>query len=865
MTKIIWYNELAKNNCNIEQREHAIKELSDKICSRRKEYASILEHDLVNIRMDKDQILELITNISKSYNVLSKNKRDELQSKCQKLKTAIENYEETSSNLCIRFRNQKIKVVAFGPKSQGKSTFTCLYTGLDESVVSVKQAGNDDKTGATSVILHRKNKELEIRVFLKSQEELLSIINSSLKALSSYNLDMPGTVTGVYKSWTDFMTIMNNHTEKGKVFKKLYSLRNTAKVEDFTSNVAVLMSVFRTENKELGIKGESDFSEVLPKSKISDEIKYKGIKISKSDLPMYNDMQHTGNQRYMTVSHIKIYTDLKRQNMFENFEICDTKGLSEDAGGSAHENLIYKQLNEADAAFSIFMLKTGDLSQSYYEALANKKLSNFASKHFVILNIAEDGFTESTPKVAHDIKAQNSLANKVYIGAFKTQSYDGKMIDAKLFADSLIFDMLETVVTNTKQQDDFLINGCNKLQSEVIICKNELVKVLSDIQDESKNNNVENILLESIEKLRLATIKVLKEEAKNQEILLSDTMNEKDYSINTQRNNEYYNKSDNSGYTTNNSSSAPKTQEQLIRMGNSDDLEMQSNIIRMITAADDETCEKLLKKDDENLSACNIAIDYILEKKVKGKAGENVKMNGLRVSGTASTMGGYIDSVCSFLYDEIDKNINKSYSPSHEIGNITDMRKVVFQKVWDSLKLKELIGEFGEESLTKYNNNVVAGKWYTYYTETIKDQCSSAIIPQQSYNILVAYFNNMKYNYKSNETIDASIVDWGKLKQAIHTVYNIYDFEGRIIEKLSNEKLLKHNVIRKLYASLANPNFINDIKSLYIGHNPESLLKWGIIDEPQHEKITNKEKWDALFNARELLSSKSVTSLHYME
>ena len=100
------------------------------------------------------------------------------------------------------------------------------------------------------MLIHAENEEPKIRVILKSQEEVLSTINYSLEALMVYSLNIPGTVDGRYTSWADFMSVMNNPGKKRKIYGDLLSLKNTAKIQNFTSNVAVLTSVFKTEIDE---------------------------------------------------------------------------------------------------------------------------------------------------------------------------------------------------------------------------------------------------------------------------------------------------------------------------------------------------------------------------------------------------------------------------------------------------------------------------------------------------------------------------------------------------------------------------------------------------------------------------------------
>ncbi len=681
---------------------------------------------------------------------------------------------------------------------------------------------------------------------------------------------------------------MKNQPLKKRTFENLLSLENFAKVENFTSNCAVLKSVFRTPTiiKELNleIKGDSDFSEVLPKSVIDDEVKNHGKKIELNELPMYNDMQYEGNQRFMTVSLIKIFKNLGRQNMFENFEICDTKGLSEDAGGSAHEDSIYKELNEADAAFSIFMLKTGDASQTFYENLAKRihskdssivKPSNFASKHFVILNVAEDGFTKSVPTVAIDIRKQNDVASKVYIGALKNNSYDGKQINAKCFVDSLILDMLETIVLNTKESDNSLIKKCNESVISINASKDDLIKCLSHIQIKEDEYNIDNILLEKIEAFRIAAIEKLQEMADRHHIILSDiengeygTSNTTSSSQNNDNDNDDDDDDDDHTEETNEGSSdpiIPMPMEHLSSSVPEVDPKRNVRIFKMITARPDMEEIEIEKKLKEYTSVCDAAISYILDNEIKSLAGSNVYMGenikyAPKVKGSATDIGGYIDSVSALLYEAIKNNINIKYTGSQDIDSIIRLRHELYSAIWEVFKFSNLYGAFNENVLKANIQNKVISEWLAYYSKAKKDSEASAITPEVSYNILIAYFKELDFE-PASKLGAGTIIKWDLLEQAICKVYRRFNFEGRVLEKLTNEEKLKRNIFVKLRTSLTSAaTLIGGIIGMY-PKNPNELSNKGIITADECKKISDQYKWGILYNTREQLDSKRVTPL----
>lgn len=863
MTKITWYNELAIKAGSIEERECDIRATAANICKTRREYANAIAANVSDIQKEAEQINTFIREIRHKYDILDEIEKRNIETKCGQLENALKDYVEKSANLCTRFKNQKIKIVAFGPKSQGKSTFTGLYTGLNDEVVAVKKAGNDDKTGATSVIIHSNDVvDIKIKVFQKSQEEILAMINSSLTALKELNLSIKGTNHGIYKSWADFKRVLDNKEQKKSIYEIFEKLKNTQKVENFNSNRAVLKNVFRAE---------SDFSQVKPDRETDRE---NGIEISLEDLPMYNDMQHKGTQRFMTVSLIKIFKDLERQNMFENFEICDTKGLSVDAGGSTHEDAIYKELNEADAVFSIYMLKTGDASDDFYDKLANRinlnhgpvKPLDFDSKHFVILNIAENGFLGSTPEVADNIQKEN-IANTVYIGALRNGVYDNIEIDAKKFVDSLLLDMLGSIVENTKNNDKALVAKCNELVLSINASKKELIDCLSDIKIEKYSIN--GILRDKIDGFRREALRKIEEMAKDHN---SELNNIKLSDVNDSGNAMVAPSDEDDEEDEDGSYGVPVSllsEDLSSNMPKVDDKQRNVQMYKMITARYGEDDEEIAKKLEGKTSTevSNAAISDILDK-IKGVSGSCVYMGANRelatkVTGTANDIGGYIDSVSDLLQYEIKENINRKYTGSQDITPIIKLRDELYDSIWKIFKFDKLY-HIKFSDLLKQDNDILGNKiiseWIDYYTKDKKNQEASSIIPEVSYNILIAYFSGLEY-IPAVELGAEPIVDWKKLKQAICEVYSKFDFKERVLEKLTNDKKLERNLFVDLRGSLMGSNFIGDLIAMYIKRSPQELKDAEIIEGADYNKILHSGTLSALCAIKDQLKSQEVTSL----
>ena len=134
-----------------------IKDEAKKICKRRKEKAADLENQVRMLAEKKAQLDSYIQAIRESLCVESDmEKKAKVEQLCNELDDVVRKYQSKLVELKERFANQKIRVLSFGSKSQGKSSFTKAYTDLSDAVIGVKPQGvNNDKTGTTSIIIHK--------------------------------------------------------------------------------------------------------------------------------------------------------------------------------------------------------------------------------------------------------------------------------------------------------------------------------------------------------------------------------------------------------------------------------------------------------------------------------------------------------------------------------------------------------------------------------------------------------------------------------------------------------------------------------------------------------------------------------------
>lgn len=849
----------------------AIREGARVICERRGRYADTISNDIERIKSEISVIESLIKTIEENSSVLDSNQESKLKSLCEQLKKSLKAYLQKAQSLCNRFNNKKIKVLAFGLKSEGKSTFTRRYTGLPESVVAVKGDGADqDKTGALSVIYHDNNytkEDPKIIVHFKTQEEILAVVNFCVRKLGVLpNFKLPNCTDSGYSTWNDLATVLDDIETKNKAYQTLSSLTDGKKIVDFAALKSFLESVFEKE---------SNFDDVRIDSHSRD------IKIS--ELPLYNDMTNVGERRYLSVDRIEIYANLGYEGIFENFEICDTKGISARAGGAMIvEQGLYNEINNSDAVFSIKRVGQGAQSDEFYSDLSNNiincdegvKPEGLDNKHFAIFNLlrlADKDTIKNTIKTINDL----NLAKCIYIGSLGDNiSYEGTIIDADMFARAVIVDMLSKIVDSTKESDDLLIKSCNELVKIINNNKKLLDEFLRELQNKEEECNIDNMLLRAIDTLRKAAIDELEKMARDNNITLPDVMVvDNNNAVTTSQSNIDDDDFDDESETDiiSEETTAPMPLEHLVSNTPQVDPKLNIRIFRMITARPDikdKDIEVMLKKCQAGTKVSDLAISYILENEIKPHAGSTVymgpnKKDAIEVDGTASTLGGYIDSVSSLLYDKIATNINVVYARSQSIDSITGLNETVYRTIWEKFKLDKLFGKFNEQILIDNNHNDIVNMWHKLYSKPKTEPEGAAITPEKSYNILITYFRKVDY-IPTSMIGQKTIVKWELLKQAILEVYRRYNFEERVLEKLANEEMMKRNIFVDLTVALGSDSFVSGIKGMYM-RKPQDLLKAEIITSDEFEKISNQYKWGVLSNTREQLSSKNVTSLPNIE
>lgn len=460
-----------------------IRTKAAKICRRRKDSARNLREYQQKISERLNLYKVLVAELRKGITVCSDSQKQDLTILIDKFESCISEFESSLMDLTVRFEHSKIRILSFGFKSQGKSLFTKLYTGLaDDHIVAVKSDNtNDDQTGATSVIIHDKKYSADrpkITVNFRSKEDVLELFNCALevahsKANNSNGLPHP------FNSYDEFIKFMSSE-DKSKVYASVKSLKG--KGEGFV-DVKNLLCGFLNPNSDFSKAGERS----IPDLPIS-------------ELPMYNDMdmslQKGHKQRYLTVRNIEIRLNLGRDDMFQDFEICDTKGLSIAAGGELIEDELIEDINNADAIFSIARIGQSTNSEHFAQKLSGLSyeartphIRAINRRHFSIVNV-HDNFAPSSVKLFEQDMRATELYNEMYIGmlqdgilnVIEKEQVKQYQVSASDFANNALLRMMSSIVDVTETMDQDLIQKCMASVDEINSCLNIIKASLTKIK-----------------------------------------------------------------------------------------------------------------------------------------------------------------------------------------------------------------------------------------------------------------------------------------------------------------------------------------------------------------------------------------------
>lgn len=810
-----------------------VKEKAEAVCKNRKELADNLGVVLSKVEEQKIRVDTIVTNILNVLDKLDLEEKEAIRECCKNLRSKYIDYENDISVLQKRFQNKKIRVISFGKKSQGKSSLTKAYTGLPDSVVAVKGDTDEDKTGATNIIIHKKGVPAdnpEIYVVFKKRERILEGVNKCINALSECG--------GIEKfsKWEDLYAILCDDNQKHNMYDKIARLQQPhgKAIQGFLYLQKMLQNVF----------GEySDFSDV--DKELKSEYFTDGKKISLEELPMYNDMQFKGKQKYMTVSEIRIYVDLEHNDMFENIEICDTKGISLLAGGDMWKADLYKEIGNSDAIFSVQMLgQKGGYADQFYSDLNDQRkdyprdLDCLNLKHYALLNICTGSSSNDVDSVLDAIKNAD-IYNTIYAGALlENAKFDGKPLDMNQFVNYVIYDMMNKVVVSTQKTDNRLMKKINCYPEEIRKLREDLQSSLSCVND-FETKDWDAYIKELIVKKIPEVVKDLNEIAKKSGVVYKGSDGG-----NNEKSNENVEVKRSSGWGTKNSSSENNTQQDAVETHAQEDLS--DNERKDNSQKEPSEVYKMITQDEGSKKYENVekAIDEAIIKVCDDVYNDYVKENP--DAGAACNIGAFIDDVSLKVASKISDNINEFVKISVN-GEIDKFRNELFCKIWKAFGLNNFYPEgndFKAEWLEDKRSELIK-KWHTQYNDIIGLSGAEAIFPRLSYSILRLYFKDAEPLEEERNRNFEKVVVKERLEEAFVVAYKYHKFKERY------RQCTKSNAGKRSVHSAVTAGFIdrddfsakllNLYKLLAPNDYVKKLCKSDLINEDKKNEFENQK------------------------
>lgn len=850
-----YYNDLIAETANDEELVANVVEEAKGICERRRKYADTVQKDLVQIEREKDTIVPYINDILRKANLIEDSpEKSKIVTLCSEIKSEIDGYAEKATELADRFKNQKIRIVSVGPKSQGKSLFTRLYTRLGENVVAVKEDGRDsDKTGATSVIHHRAGVDPNnptIKVYFKSKEEVLTRVNEFMRKLK---ISIKG------KEQFDLIEQIANLNGDKDVLKGFNDINEA----DFA---------LKSGLKAYFVKG-------VKLDELGDEGKIKELK----DLPLYNDMEND-EKHYLAVDHIDIYVDMNKAFMnngidtgpFEYFEISDTKGSSTDAGGEVADRDIFSAIDKSDAVFSLAQVGTGTKPEDFYNNVLLKhyredanRLKMLRNRHFVILNLRIDFRDDVSLNKTIDCIETNGVASQVYVGSLKERpvDVDGKTelgtIEPEKFVRSLMLDMLYKIATSTKEYDDNCISQCGRLADEI----NKKLSLLNDclLRIKVKCYDIHSILLNKIQEFKDNAIKKLDEtfpelDKEAEKITSSENRQPSSEGKRTQR----FGDSGNNGDTKD-------VQNKQVNVTHIVDYgkfycekkqkgEAMPTIYNVITGSNAVGNEQRIIGEQKNMEIqdeIKSAVKVLYEKMSQVEVGQlNIKAS-LLVKGTPLNIGSFIDGVCANYRSQLISTINEGLARQHEIDVKAEL-KDLFSIVWNELKLNKLFGGFDYAKLSEHANirlHRIKGIYDEFKYEPMERKQKFFT----SYDVLKRYFSAVTEHTQPDTK--GPIIEKEKLQDSISAALQECNLPMLMVKRTQQKDDAKFNIKEGLSNCLTDGPVEVELLPLYESRENE-LGSVGIFSEEDEKKLKSAKEWEEFGVAREgILKHKTITIL----
>lgn len=865
---MISYKQLLSGNQNIANLPTAIRTTAADICERRRLRGQDLEEKALVVRKEREQILKLIESLRENLHACKdEDVKSDIENLITRLEQSLNRYSKDLTNLARRFKNSKIRILSFGFKTQGKSLFTKLYTGItDDRIVSVKSNTNKDQTGATNVIHHNikyKADAPHITVYFRNDSEVLNLINNALREVLPL---IKGTKLPThFGTYFEFVNYIQNEASKKEAYGIVESLEDSDNiVPAFDSAKSLLLSFF---------VDVSDFSHVGKKHlELYDP----------SELSTYNNMQDKNKQCYLSVDHIDIELDLQRENMFENFEICDTKGLSEDAGGFLIEDALIEDINRADAVFSIQSIQQGGLMDKFVSKLKslsnpsrkNGHIQNLRDRHFSIANIHSDIETSDVENYNTKL-TQNGLVHEVYAGMLVDGTFAGETIDAKIFANYLLLNMMKEIVNTTQSHDAALLGSCYEKSKEV----NQLIRELKSLLLSMKikaGSGYKDCILKNVELIRRKIVRQLIDDNVNDEMPLdnshlSQSKVQSTFAETNPASDDFFG-DDNSSFESNidaDSSSELDTSAYHCTHQTYDLIKAEDKSIYFLLTnhKNSDVVDWSVNKEVEQAIAYLLSDKTILRKERDSKTcmveSDFVTMAGVQPVGDVLSIGCVLDTLRYLVIaKKISNNIEKyrlALNPQKE-KEIAQIYDVIFRE----LHLYDLFDELERNSFKgvlecNISNQKVQELCQIARELNLTDKGSYTWLPS-SYKFIKEYFS-LAPEVNSTD-LAKSIIDYESVKNAFTNLMleckNSLAAEIEIKDADGQSPL--SICLSKVVDSLGNPTTASDLVDLYLVSDfsddyLEKLEKWGLLTTKDKEEVRSGQQRDKLIHVIEAWQS----------
>lgn len=437
-----------------------IRDIATNIVTLRRDNATTVDEYITNVQSWKNPLIKVVKDIKDQlgFHYQQHPLYNSIVSSCDNLLQGVVSFEEELIIIRERFKNEKIKITTIGAARGGKSLFTQLLTGLDETVIRT-QEGCEDCTGAISNLYH--DPELgqgtfRANVIFHTEIEILIRINTILSEVWNANSWSP-VRSNLPPQFTSINEIKN-------YLDKINEIKDDIKTADLELSVKNGLVAYFLDGEYLAYLG-------------NDEIK---ITNDHQELERYC---YIGAETplYLAVKEIQLYTNMGMDNICENFIIADTQGASIIAGPKANED-IFRAIDDSDAIFSICPNQGTLAALEFYEKVLKSYInednnilrSSLPERHFALVNLW-DGLPANNLVLTADQLEYTNTTNCVYLG------YLRNVTSPKLphvFVRKVVIDMLGRISKQVLNFDQNRIANCNSLREQLEKNINELDTLL---------------------------------------------------------------------------------------------------------------------------------------------------------------------------------------------------------------------------------------------------------------------------------------------------------------------------------------------------------------------------------------------------